>query len=51
MSFLYKRSDFKHMWWLFKQMIKCGLSGDWEGSKEARTFLKIHLCYNSKRTK
>lgn len=48
---MYTLSDYKHMWWLFKQMIKLGIQGDWGGSKEARTFIRIHLCYYSKKTK
>ena len=48
---MYTWSDYKHMWWLFTVMVKCGFKGDWEGSREARMWLGIHARYNSKKIK
>lgn len=36
------------MWFLFSNMIKLGFKGDWEGSREASVWLRIHLMYRSK---
>lgn len=41
--------DCKHMLWLFKQMILLGFKGNWEGSREARYFMKTHWLYSNKR--
>lgn len=41
--------DLKHLLWLFKQTIILGLKGDWNGSREAWFFFKIHWNYQGKR--
>ncbi len=45
----FNKKDWKHVWWLFKNMIKQFFIGDLHESKEAYLFLKIHLSYDSTR--
>ena len=42
-------SDCKHIFWLFRQMIKAYISGDKDGVLECKTFIWMHWNYKSKR--
>lgn len=41
--------DCKHMGWLFKQMIKDFLIGNYSGANEAWFLIKLHWNYSSER--
>ena len=41
--------DCKHILWLTKQMIVLFIKGDFEGSKDAICWMKIHWNYKSKK--
>jgi hypothetical protein len=43
----FKRDDWKHVWWLFKNMIYQLSIGDFKESKEAWYWIKIHCTYPS----
>ena len=44
----FKMHDWKHVFWLFKQMVKSYLTLDYQGFAEAKFFLKLHLTCDSK---
>ena len=43
----YKKSDWKHIWWLFRRMIWQWCCFDYRGYDEAKFFLKLHLTCDS----
>lgn len=43
--------SFKHMLWLWKQMIVLWCIGDFEGSYEAWLLIKLHWNYDGKKVK
>ena len=47
----FNKNDWKHVWRLFRNMIKQFLKGDFRESKEAYWWIKIHLSYDSKKVK
>jgi hypothetical protein len=47
----FKEDDWNHIGWLFRNMIKQFILGDFHEAREALYFIQIHLSYNSKRIK
>lgn len=45
----FDKQDWKHVWWLLKNMIYQFTIGDFEESKEAWYWLKMHCTYPSNR--
>lgn len=44
----FDKNDWKHVTWLFRNMIKQFIIGDFHEAKEAYYWIKIHLSYNGK---
>jgi hypothetical protein len=47
----FNKDDWKHIWWLFGNMIKQFILGNWNESKDAYYWIKIHCTYESKKVK
>lgn len=45
----FDKNDWKHVTWLFKNMIKQLFKGDFHEAREAFIWIKIHCTYDSKR--
>lgn len=45
----FDKEDWKHCWWLFRNMIKQFILMDFKESEEAWLLLKLHLSYDSDR--
>ena len=41
----------RHVLWLFRNAIKCFVSGKFEDAYEALLLIKVHICYPHKRIK
>lgn len=46
---LRSREDFRHVGWLFRNMIRQAWAGDFHEAREAYYWILIHLSYESKR--
>lgn len=46
--FSFNKKDWKHIWWLFINMIKQALKFNFSESYEAWLFIKLHFTYDSK---
>lgn len=47
----FKADDWKHIWFLFKNMIVQFLKGDFLEAKDAWYWIRIHVEFDSKRVK
>ena len=45
----FDKEDWKHIWWLFKNMIKQFMLFNFKESHEAFLWIKIHLMYDNRR--
>jgi hypothetical protein len=45
----FNKDDWNHLWWLFKNMIKEFIAGNYDESVDAFYWIKIHFTYDSKR--